>query len=396
MLGDNTLARKPLNVFLIAGEPSGDALGGKLMAAFGAVVRPARFSGIGGPQMEAAGLHSLFPMQDIAVMGFVPVVKRLPLLLRRIREAARAVIAQQPDVLVLIDAPDFTHRVAKIVRRKCPSLPIVDYVSPTIWAWRPGRARKMRRYVDHVLALLPFEPAAHVRFGGPNCTYIGHPLLEQLPSLRPQTGERSEAHAPLILILPGSRRAEITHLLPVFRQAVEMIAAKVPQARFVLPAVAHLAQMIRAEIANWPIKPEIVEGEEAKRAAFRAARVALAASGTVSLELALAQVPMVIAYRGAALEAAIARRLVLVPSVVLPNLIVEAKPVPEFLQEACTPDALAQAVLALVPDGASRSAQLNAFAEVETRMAVPGGNPSQSAAEMICKIVDEARHGISG
>lgn len=383
MAGEAVPALRPLKLFIVAGEASGDQLGAKLIAALRAG-GPLELSGVGGPMMQSAGLLSLFPISDIAVMGLVPVIKRLPLLIRRIHETARAAIAARPDVLVLIDAPDFTHRVAKKVRKACPDLPIVDYVSPSVWAWRPGRAKKMRAYTDHVLALLPFEPEAHLRLGGPDCSYVGHPLIERLAEFRPQQDDppREDQH-PLVLILPGSRRAEIHHKLQVFGESVQRIAARYPDARFVLPAVPHLVKTIEADTAHWSIKPEIVLGEEAKLAAFRAARAALAASGTVSLELAIAQVPTVIAYKGSPIEAAIARRLVLVPSIVLPNLILGRNVVPEFLQEECTPAALSEAVLALIPDGAARQAQLDGFAEVEARMQVEGGSPSAAAARLV-------------
>ena len=383
-------ALRPLKLFIIAGEASGDQLGAKLIAAMQAA-GPISLSGVGGPLMVEAGLNSLFPMSDIAVMGLVPVLKRLPLLIRRIKVTALAVMATRPDVLVLIDAPDFTHRVAKKVRKACPDLPIIDYVSPTVWAWRPGRAKKMRAYTDHVMALLPFEPAAHRRLGGPDCTYVGHPLIERLAEFRPQADDPTrEDKNPLVLILPGSRRSEIHHKLQVFGESAQRIAARYPGARFVLPAVPHLVEPIKADTAHWSIKPDIVLGEAAKLKAFRAARVALAASGTVSLELAIAQIPTVIAYKGSAIEAAIARRLVLVPSIVLPNLILGRNVVPEFLQEECTPEALSEAVLALIPDGAARQAQLDGFIELEARMQVEECSPSAAAARIVRALASPA------
>jgi len=376
----------PLTVFLVAGEASGDALGARLMAALQAA-RPIHPLGVGGPLMAEAGLESLFPLSDIAVMGLVPVLRRLPLLIKRINQTVAAALAANPDVLVLIDAPDFTHRVARKLRKARPHLLIIDYVSPSIWAWRPGRAKAMRAYTNHVLTLLPFEPAAHQRLGGPEASYVGHPLIERLASLRPGPDEARGAESPAILILPGSRAAEIRHLLGLFGEAAGEIARAMPQARFVLPAVPHLVAGIRAGIASWPVPVEIIEGEAAKLDAFRAARVALAASGTVSLELALAGVPMVIAYRGSAIEAAIARRLVLVPSIVLPNLILDENLVPEFIQEHCVPARLAEAVLTLIPDGPARAGQLSGFARMEGLMAVPGGNPSDVAAQRILDLV---------
>ncbi len=370
-----------LTVFLVAGEPSGDQLGFKLMRALRAASpRPVRFAGVGGPRMEAEGLASLFPMADIAVNGILPVVRRLPTLLARIRDTARAAVAARPDVLVIIDSPDFTHRVARLVRRALPGLPVLDYVSPTVWAWRTGRARAMRAYVDHVLALLPFEPEAHRRLGGPPCTYVGHPLVERLAELRPSPAEaaRRDADPPVLLVLPGSRRAEIHRLMADFGAALGRVAEALGPVEVVLPAVDHLAAEIEARAASWPVRPRLVRGEEAKLDAFRRARAALAASGTVTLELALARVPTVVAYRVSALEMQL-RFLVKVPSIVLPNLITGDASVPEFIGPACTPEALAGALLPLVRGGPARDAQLAAQARLDG-LVRPEGAPAPSAA----------------
>jgi lipid-A-disaccharide synthase len=342
------------------------------------------FFGVGGVAMQAQGLRSLFDIHDISVMGILPVIRRLPLLLRRIAETARAVVAERPDVLVIIDAPDFTHRVARKVRRAAPSIPIVDYVSPTVWAWRPGRARKMRAYVDHLLALLPFEPKAHATLGGPPTTYVGHPLMERLTEFRPIDPAVRDATPPMLLILPGSRRSEIARLLPVFGEALQKVAARVGDVRAVLPAVDRLAQDIELAVQGWPVKPEILRGEAAKLAAFRSARVALAASGTVTLELALAGVPMVAAYKMNAMEFAIAVRVVRLASVLLPNIILDRLIVPEFLQDACTADSLADALVPLLTGGPARDKQEAALAEVDALMRLPDGETaSDRAAEIV-------------
>jgi lipid-A-disaccharide synthase len=378
----------PLRVFVVAGESSGDQLGAGLMRALcnaypGKVV----FAGVGGAAMEAEGLSSLFPMADIAVMGFLPVIRRLPLLLRRIRATVDAAIASPPDVMVLIDSPDFTRRVARPFRAAHPDIPIVTYVSPTVWAWRPGRARAMRLYVDHLMAVLPFEPAAHLRLGGPPTTYVGHPLIARLQDLRPQPGETRDAERPVVLVLPGSRRSEIAKLMPAFGEAVALIAARVPQAEFVLPAVPHVRGLIETLVQSWPVKPHLVAGEAAKLAAFRRARVALAAHGTVTLELALAQVPMVVGYRVSKIEEVIARRLITVTTGILPNLIIAESFVPEFLQDACTGTALAGALLPLIPDGAPRSQQLSRLEQVEAAMRIDAGTPSDLAAKVVLSMV---------
>jgi lipid-A-disaccharide synthase len=376
---------RPLTIGIIAGEASGDQLGFKLMRAISkrAGCEP-HFVGIGGERMTAEGLESAFPISDIAVMGILPVIARLPTLLRRIRDATRTIIEARPDVLVVIDSPDFTHRVAKRVRKVLPNLPIIDYVSPSIWAWRPGRAGVMRSYTDHVLALLPFEPAAHLRLGGPPCTYVGHPLIERLSELRPNEEEqrRRVSEPPLLVVLPGSRRSEISRLMEPFGTAVARIAeARKGLVEIVLPAVAHLEAEIREAAALWPVAPRIVTGEPAKLAAFRTARAALAASGTVTLELALSQVPMVVGYRVSRLEEQL-KHFITVSSIVLPNLILGENAVPEMLQGECSPERLAGAVLPLLEDGPERRLQLSALGRLDGLM-VTGAEPSDTAAEIV-------------
>ena len=376
----------PLDVFLVAGEPSGDQLGFKLMRALReASQEPVNLRGVGGEAMSREGLSSLFPMADIAVMGLLPVIKRLPLLLARIRQTADAIIADPPDVLVIIDSPDFTHRVAKRVRAALPQLPIVDYVSPSVWAWRPGRAPAMRAYVDEVLALLPFEPAAHARLGGPACTYVGHPLIERLAELRPNADELQarDASPPLLVVLPGSRRSEIERLMDMFGQAVAQTVARTGPLDVVLPAVSHLAPLIAEKARGWEVQPRIVLGEAEKYAAFRRARAALAASGTVTLELALAQVPMVVGYRVSRIEA-LARFLVVASSIVLPNLILGENAIPELVQEDCTPQALSDALTPLVIGGEQRDAQTLALSRLDDLMLLPDGDtPSARAARAV-------------
>lgn len=382
--------RRRLHVAIVAGEHSGDQLGFKLMRALrDAVGGGISFQGVGGERMEAEGLRSLFPISDIAVMGFVPVIRRLPLILRRIRETADAVLLGKSDVLIIIDSPDFTHRVAKRVRARRPDLPIVDYVSPSVWAWRPGRAPAMRRYVDHLLALLPFEPAAHERLGGPPCTYVGHPLIERLDELRPDAREaaRRNESPPVVLVLPGSRRAEISRLSDDFGAALGLVVSQGRPVDLVLPAVDHLAAEIEARVASWPVKPRLVRGEAAKLAAFREARAALAASGTVTLELALAGVPMVVAYKVAPFEIWL-KYVVKVPSIVLPNLILGERVVPEFIQHDCTPQRLAEALGPLLADGPERNTQRAAYDRLD-RLMRPADDeePSRRAARIVLDVL---------
>jgi lipid-A-disaccharide synthase len=372
-------------IFLIAGEASGDALGASLMRALRSAHRDASFSGVGGKAMIGQGLASLFPVNDIAVMGLAPVVARLPTLLARIDQTARAVIAAQPDCLVIIDAPDFTHRVARKVRRACPDLPIVDYVSPTVWAWRPGRAKKMRAYVDCVLALLPFEPEAHARLGGPRCVYVGHPLVENLDELTP--GARRDEN-PLLLVLPGSRHAEIKRMTPLYGETLALLLRDRPTLEVAIPVAPNMEAPLLKALQDWPIAPRLLSQVE-KFEAFRHARAALATSGVATLELALADTPMAVAYKVSPFEAWL-RFLIKVHSIVLPNLVIGENAVPEFLQEQATPQALAAAVAPLLEDGPTRAAQLSAFGRVRERLVAAGRNPSARAAEIV---LEYARHG---
>jgi lipid-A-disaccharide synthase len=372
-------------IFLIATEESGDRLGAALMR----VLRQRRgdalrFSGVGGREMVREGIDPLFPIEELSIMGFAAVVKQLPKILQLIRRTADAVLDDVPDMLVIIDSPDFTHRVARRVRARNPGIPIVDYVSPSVWAWRPGRARAMRSYVDHVLALLPFEPEEYRKLQGPPCSYVGHPLTEQLASLRPNREEqaRRDAEPPVLLVLPGSRRSEIRHHLSLFGAALGQFHGRTAF-ELVLPTMPHLETMVREGVAGWPIVPRIAVGEVEKRAAFRLARAALAKSGTVTLELALSGIPMVTAYRVGAAEAFILRRAIRVSSVILANLVIGAEVIPEFLQEECTPENLATALAEMLADSPARRRQLEAFATLDAKMSTGNEPPSVRAADIV-------------
>jgi lipid-A-disaccharide synthase len=385
------VARK---IFLIATEESGDRLGASLMKVLrqrlgGAV----RFEGVGGQAMAREGLTSLFPIEELSIMGLVAVVKQLPMILRKIRETAEAVTQASPDILVIIDSPDFTHRVARRVRAHDSAIPIIDYVSPTVWAWRPGRARAMSAYVDHVLALLPFEPEAYRRLRGPPCSYVGHPLTEQIAKLRPGADEqrRRSERPPVLLVLPGSRRGEVRHHMAVFGAALALLQAEGVAFELILPTMPHLADAVREGVANWPVLPRIVIGEQEKRAAFRIARAALAKSGTVTLELALAGVPMVTAYRTGAIEAWILLRAINVSSVILANLVVGENVVPEFLQRDCTPENLSGALRDVLEESPLRRRQVDAFAKLDAIMSTGNATPSTRAADIVLAAMRKSR-----
>jgi lipid-A-disaccharide synthase len=383
-----------LHFFIVAGEASGDRLGGPLIRALRARCGDrATFTGVGGAAMAAEGLATLFPIDDLAIVGITAVVKSLPLVFRRIGETSRAVLAQRPDVLVIIDSPDFTHRVARRVRAAMPQIPIVDYVSPSVWAWRPGRARAMRAYVDHVLALLPFEPDAHRRLGGPACTYVGHPLAEEAGRLRPDASEtqRRASEPPVLLVLPGSRGSELKRMIPVFRDALAQVGQMYGALDAVLPTTPHWRDRLVSEVSDWPVQPRVIADDAGKAAAFRIARAALAKSGTVTLELAVAGVPMVTGYKVSLVEEWIARTMIQVPSVILANLVIGENVVPEFLQQDCTPQKLAQALLPLLRDTPARRAQLEAFARLDAIMEIGAASPSARAADIVLSVVADKR-----
>jgi lipid-A-disaccharide synthase len=394
-------AREDLRLFLVAGEHSGDALGGRLMAALNARCKGrVHYLGVGGEDMEHQGLASQFPLSDVAVMGPLSILPRLPRIISRVRRTAAAAVAAEPDAVVIIDAPEFTHPIAKRIRKRAPGIPIIDYVSPSVWAWRPGRARKMRRYVDHVLALLPFEPEAHRELGGPPCTYVGHPLIEKLDWLRdldpwPLADRLGLDHDQLVLVvLPGSRTSEIGQLIEPFGEAVEQLRLRGLVPQVIIPVVPGVRAHLEAALQSWTTRPHIVGGEADKFAAFKLAHAALAASGTVTLELALAATPMVVAYRVDAIAARL-RFLLKVPSVVLANLVLGANAFPEYLQEDCTPDNLAAALALLLRDTPVRRAQTAALARIPERMALEGGTPSDVAADIVLNYAEHGRQALA-
>jgi lipid-A-disaccharide synthase len=384
-------------IFLIATEESGDRLGASLMKVLrqrlgGAV----RFEGVGGQSMAREGLTSLFPIEQLSIMGLAAVVKQLPMLLRRIRETATAVTEGSPDILVIIDSPDFTHRVARRVRARDPAIPIIDYVSPSVWAWRQGRARAMRGYVDHVLALLPFEPEAYRRLRGPPCSYVGHPLIEQIGGLRPSAEERKrrEEQPPVLLVLPGSRRSEIKHHMTVFGETLGRLQGERGPFELILPTMPHLQEAIAEGVKSWPVQPRIVVGENEKKAAFRIAYAAFAKSGTATLELAIAGVPMVAAYKGGAVETWIVRSMIRLNSVILANLVIGEDVVPEFIQQDCTPEKLLPALRDVLEDSPLRRRQLEAFAKIDAIMSTGNQPPSVRAADIVLATMRKARRPI--
>jgi len=391
---------RPLSIYLIAAEESGDALGAALARALMERERGGlHLAGVGGRAMRAAGINSPFAIDELSILGLNAIPQRLPLILRRIRQTAAAVVAAKPDALVIIDSPDFTHRVARRVRRQAPSIPILDYVSPSVWAWRPWRARSMRAYVDCVLAILPFEPAAHLRLGGAPCIYIGHPMIERTNDLRPNAEElaRRSSDPALVLVLPGSRSSELQRLLATFGAAIARVAERVGPLELVLPTVPHLLARVREGVAEWPVQPRIVSDPAEKWAAFRAARAALAASGTVTLELALSGIPTVGAYRVSLIEEAVARamRSPDLSTIILANIVIGENVVPEFLQRDCTPDKLADALVPLIADTPQRRRQVEAFRRLDGIMGIGAANPSRQAAAIVLDLARRGRRNLA-
>lgn len=378
---------KPLTLMLVCGEPSGDLLGAQLMAGLKAVGGDGvAFSGVGGPAMEAQGLRSLYPLDATAVMGLREVVPRIPAILARVREACDFAMETGPDAVVLIDSPDFTHRIARRLKRVAPRIPTINYVAPQVWASRAYRARKMAEYFDLVLALLPFE-APFFEKCGLRSIVVGHPVIERAARMTGGAEFRRRhgiaADAPLLAVLPGSRTNEIRFILPVFRAAVARIAKRVPGLATVLPTVPHVAARIRAGTGDWPTRLHVIEGEDEKFASFDAADAALAASGTVTTELALARTPMVVGYRVGWPTYVLALPLMNVRFITLINVLLNREAVPEFLQSRCRPDALADAVTTLLTGGGAANRQI-ADLDAATALLGKGGEaPSLRAARAI-------------
>jgi lipid-A-disaccharide synthase len=391
-MAETSNAPRALKIFLVAGEHSGDALGAKLIAALKKIhPAPINFAGVGGEDMAHEGLASLFPIEDVAVMGPLSILPKLPRIMRRVYQTVDAALAFAPDVVVIVDSPEFTHPIAKRIRKRAPDIPIIDYVSPSVWAWRPGRAKRMRRYIDHVLALLPFEPDAHARLGGPACTYVGHPLIEKLDDIQGADGVGLAQRLgiapdqPVLLVLPGSRTSEVGRLIDVFGEAVGRVSAAKADIQVVIPAVRHVRDLIATKTETWSPRPRIVDTPD-KYAAMRLARAALAASGTVTLELALAQTPSVVAYKVDKVMANL-RFLLRVPSIVLANLVLGKNVYPELLQEACTPERLAAALLPLLDDTDARKAQVEALSRAPEKLRLASSSPSAAAAETVLSVL---------
>ncbi len=376
-----------MKLFVIAGEASGDKLGAALMAGLKTLVPGVAFHGVGGPLMAAEGLTSRFPMEELSVMGLAEVLPKYRQLKRRIAETAAAVTELAPDALITIDSPDFCLRVARAARAARPDLRTIHYVAPSVWAWRPGRAAKMAQVIDHVLALLPFEPP-YMQAAGMSCDFVGHPVVAEPHAGAAEAAAFRETYMigpdqPLVLCLPGSRRGEVKRLGPRFDEALMRLRDREPGLRVVLPTVQGVAPMVREMSARWPVAPIVVEDLADKRAAFAAADLALAASGTVSLELAASRTPMVIAYDAAFVTWHLISRMLRVDTVTLVNLVSERRAIPEFLGPNCRPGPIAAALSALLENDALRAAQFEAMELTMQRLGEGGEDPGLRAARSV-------------
>ena len=379
-------------IYIIAGEPSGDLLGGRLMAGLKAARSGLRFAGIGGEAMRAEGLDSLFPMAELSVMGLVEVLPRIPRILRRVEETVADIAARRPDAVVTIDSWGFTGRVQKRLQRDLPDVPRIHYVAPMVWAWKPGRTKTLAAVLDLLMTLLPFEPPWFEK-DGLSTVHVGHSVVESGaergdgPAFRRRHG--IAAGAPVLVALPGSRHSETSRLLPVFAAAVARLAPRHPGLTVVAPTVETVAAEVRAAVASWPVRSVVVEGRAAKYDAFAAGDVALAASGTVALELALAGLPTVVAYKVSPLSAFVATRFLglKLKYATLVNMVMDAPVMPELLQDACRPERLADAVAALLDRPEAAAAQRQAAAEAMRRLGYGGPSPSARAARAVLDLI---------
>lgn len=380
-----------MKVFVIAGEASGDKLGAALMAGLRKYVPDIAFDGVGGPLMQGHELSSRFPMDELSVMGLTEVLPKLRGLFARRDQMVEAILADPPDALITIDSPDFCLRVVKKVKAARPDIPSIHYVAPSVWAWRPKRAQKMARIVDHVLALLPMEPPL-MQAAGVSCDFVGHPIVAEPQPTAEEVAQFRAEHGltgTTLTLLPGSRRGEVTRLAPVFCETLEALKGDI--SHVVLPAAQGVVDLVSQQ--PWPIPVTVLDprnmppeqAEHRKRVAFAAGDIALAASGTVALELMRAGSPMVIAYRMAPLSAAVIRQMLISAHVSLPNILAGREVVPELLQERCRADLIAESVRDVL---AQPNTQKDTFADLLTQLGQGGADPGERAARSVLSFLD--------
>ena len=363
------MSQSPVKIYFVLGEESGDALGADLFPALlqkGADEdRPVEIVGLAGTRLTSLGVKSLFDIEDISVMGITAVLARLPKIVRRIYQTVADIVAHKPDIIVLIDSPDFCHAVAKRVRKKLPETPIINYVCPSVWAWRTGRAPKMRVFVDHVLTILPFEPKELKRLGGPEGTYVGHPMARHIQGLQARQNHQpaQESEKPVLLMLPGSRRSEIKTMLPEFKKTVEILADRGAEFSLVLPAVSRFRSELVEQTSSWRVRPVVIDASQ-NDTTFANAHAALATSGTVLLQLALHRVPTVAGYKLDWFVRTFIMKNIKIWSSSLPNLIADRQVISDAVNEMVIPGRMARDLERLLTDTTQRRAQLEGFEEV--------------------------------
>ncbi|HEX2527652.1 MAG TPA: lipid-A-disaccharide synthase [Geminicoccus sp.] len=377
------MTERPFRLFVVAGEPSGDQLAGRFVHALRELLAPRTIevTGVGGPRLATFGQKTLLPLEDLSLMGFAEVVPKILLIRRHLRNVEAAVREIRPDLLLTVDAPGFNLRLLDRLR----DLPVrkVQYVAPQAWAWKEGRARRLPGQVDHLLYILPFEPAFFARFGVSG-TFVGHPVIEEPPHApdgeRWRAANAVPASRRLLCLLPGSRRSEVTRHLPILREVVRDLAVDQADLGVVLPTVPSVEALVRDGVADWPVPVQVTTERAGRFDLFAACEAAIAASGTVTLELALAGCPAVVIYKSSAISAFIGRRLIKVRYASLVNLIANRPVLPELIQEDCTPSAIAAEVAALMEDPDAVALQRLAMGDViRTLVPADGSTPSEAA-----------------
>ncbi len=380
---------KVLKIFIIAGEPSGDNLGASFMHAFKEFYPNVEFTGIGGQLMERESLVSLFPMQELSIMGVAEVLPKIPQILSRIKQTVKSIISAKPDIVLTIDSPDFCFRVIKKLKKQTKDIPCAHYVAPTVWAWRAGRAKKVSKFLDHLLALFPFEPPYFEKYNL-DTTFVGHPIVERRIEGDARKGFRTKYNIEhgqrVISVLPGSRGSEIDKLQETFNDVITELLTKVDNSVVIIPTLPHLKDKVTKLFVRDRVM--VIDNHDDKFGCFKTSEIAIAASGTISLELALAKTPHIIAYKFNPISAVIARLLIKTKFANLINIILQRAVVPEMIQEDCTVDKIVTASLNLINFDYNQTEQLDAFKlALEELGRGDAETPSQKAAQAILKVI---------
>lgn len=381
--------KKSFNIFLSAGEPSGDFLGAQLMQALKKTGHSFTFKGMGGQQMEAADLQKVLPFEGLSLMGFFQGIKKIIHLYRYARLLQQKILEEKPDLLITIDFPGFNFYLGK--KLKGSGIPHVHYGAPTVWAWRPWRAKAISRFLKHLLVLYPFEPPYFEKYGLPT-TFVGHPLMEETFSQKTNIKQFKQTWAikedrDVILLLPGSRKSELEKHLPIFQETTRLLKEQRKKIHWVIPTLESLKEFI--PLKGWGDDVTIITSPEDKQAAYALAKGALAASGTIALELALARVPMIITYKVDWLTSAIVRLLIKTPYVCMVNILLKRGIVPEMLQGQCQPVLLAEKIQSFLTNERAREKQFQAFDRLKTLLKFKDQSPSMRAAQVVLTLLEK-------